>query len=168
MRLLRRGDFFTIRNSCHDTVAAVPFVHWASSRLGGRNDMSKYLIGCTAAAFAALLTQPVLAGDLKAEISTAGQHADMAAGAADLNTAHMHLHHTINCIVGPNGAGYDKTQMNPCANQGNGALADATSASTKTNLQNAVNEAQAGLASSDLATAKKDASAASATLKSTS
>jgi hypothetical protein len=131
--------------------------------------MSKYLIGCAAAAFAALLTQPVLAaGDLKAEIATAGQHADMAAGAADLNTAHMHLHHTINCIVGPSGAGYDKTQMNPCANQGGGALVDATSASSKTNLQNAVNEAQAGLASSDLATAKKDAAAASASLKSPS
>jgi hypothetical protein len=130
--------------------------------------MSRYLIACTAVTFAALLSQPVLAADLKAEISTAGQHADMAATAADLNTAHMHLHHTINCIVGPNGSGYDKTQMNPCANQGNGALADTTSASAKTNLQNAVNEAQAGIASSDLATTKKDAAAVSATLKSTS
>ena len=124
--------------------------------------MSKYLI-----AFAAVLSQPALAGDLKAEIATAGQHAGFAAAATDINTVHMHLHHTINCIVGPNGQGYDKSQMNPCQNQGSGALVDATSSSTKTNLQNAVNEAQAGLASNDLATAKKDAAAAEATLKST-
>jgi hypothetical protein len=115
-----------------------------------------------------LLPGSALAADLNAEIATAGQHADMAAGAADLNTAHMHLHHTINCIVGPSGSGYDSTQMNPCQNQGNGAMADATSSTAKASLQKAVSDAQAGLAATDLATAKKDASDASAALKTAS
>jgi hypothetical protein len=128
--------------------------------------MSRILAGCAAVAALTLLSLPALAADLKAEVATAGQHADMAAAAADINTVHMHLHHTINCIVGPSGTGYDASQMNPCKNQGNGALPDATSAAMKQNLQKAVTEAEAGLASNDLATAKTDASGASTALKS--
>lgn len=131
--------------------------------------MTKLLAGISiavAVAGFAVLPQSALAADLKAEITTAGQHADMAAGAADIATVKMHLHHTINCIVGPAGAGYDATQINPCKNQGNGALPDATTPAAKQNLQTAVTDAQAGLGASDIAAAKKDASAASASLKS--
>jgi hypothetical protein len=117
------------------------------------------------AASAMLLPTVGMAADLKAEIATAGQHAGMAAAASDIATVHMHLHHTINCIVGPNGAGYDAKQMNPCQNQGAGALPDATSASTKTSLQTAVTQAQAGLATNDVSAAQKDAGNAAATLK---
>jgi len=80
---------------------------------------------------------------------------------------HMHLHHTINCIVGSSGAGYDAKEMNPCQNQGAGALPDATAAATKTSLQTAVTQAQAGLATNDMTAAQKDAANAAATLKST-
>jgi hypothetical protein len=109
-----------------------------------------------------------MAADLKAEISTAGQHAGLAAAGADIATVHMHLHHTVNCIVGPNGAGFDAKELNPCQNQGAGALVDATSASTKTSLQTALSQAQAGIASNELGMAQKDAAAAAATLKATS
>ncbi|MGD0143948.1 MAG: hypothetical protein ABSC92_12380 [Rhizomicrobium sp.] len=119
------------------------------------------------AASVAFLPAAAMAADLKAEITTAGQHAGMAAAAADIATVHMHLHHTINCIVGPNGPGYDAKEMNPCQNQGAGALVDATNVSTRASLQTAVTQAQAGLAANDLATAQKDATAAAATLKST-
>ncbi len=120
------------------------------------------------AATVALLPTAGMAADLKAEIATAGQHAGMAAAASDIATVHMHLHHTINCIVGPSGTGYDAKQMNPCQNQGAGALPDATSAATKSSLQTAVTQAQAGLASNDVGTAQKDAADAAATLKATS
>ena len=42
-----------------------------------------------------------------------------AAQATDLNTVHMHLHHALNCLVGPNGKGFDAKEMNPCAHAGN-------------------------------------------------
>ncbi len=128
--------------------------------------MKSYTIIALAAASVALLPTAGMAADLKAEITTAGQHASMAATAGDIATVHMHLHHTINCIVGPNGAGYDAKQMNPCQNQGAGALVDATKAATKTSLQTAVTQAQAGLASNDMSAAQKDAADAAATLKS--
>jgi hypothetical protein len=116
----------------------------------------------------ALLPVAAMAADLKAEIATAGQHAGMAAAASDIATVHMHLHHTINCIVGSSGVGYDAKEMNPCQNQGAGALPDATAAATKTSLQTAVTQAQAGLATNDMTAAQKDAANAAATLKSTS
>ncbi|MGD0866193.1 MAG: hypothetical protein ABSA49_11625 [Rhizomicrobium sp.] len=128
------------------------------------NQFAKFTFIAAAVAF---LPTVGMAADLKAEITTAGQHAGMAAAASDMATVQMHLHHTVNCIVGPNGAGYDPKQMNPCQNQGAGALPDATSAATKTSLQTAVTQAQAGLATTDIATAQKDAAAAAATLKST-
>jgi hypothetical protein len=128
-------------------------------------NFAKFLVIAVSVAF---LPAAGMAADLKAEISTAGQHAGLAAGGADIATVHMHLHHTVNCIVGPNGAGFDAKELNPCQNQGAGALVDATSASTKTSLQTALSQAQAGIASNDLGTAQKDATAAAATLKSTS
>ena len=39
-----------------------------------------------------------------------------------------HLHHTLNCLVGPGGDGFDAKQMNPCAQAGNGAIPDAKDA----------------------------------------
>ena len=129
--------------------------------------MKSYTKFVLVAASIAFLPTAGMAADLKAEIATAGQHAGMAAAAADIATVHMHLHHTINCIVGSSGAGYDAKEMNPCQNQGAGALVDATSASTKTSLQTAVTQAQAGLATSDIGAAQKDAASAAATLKST-
>lgn len=128
-------------------------------------NFAKFLVIAASVAF---VPAAGMAADLKAEISTAGQHAGLAAAGADIATVHMHLHHTVNCIVGPNGAGFDAKELNPCQNQGAGALVDATSASTKTSLQTALSQAQAGIASTDLGTAQKDATAAAATLKSTS
>jgi hypothetical protein len=128
-------------------------------------NFAKFLVIAASVAF---VPTAGMAADLKAEISTAGQHAGLAAAGADIATVHMHLHHTVNCIVGPNGAGFDAKEINPCQNQGGGALVDATSSSTKTSLQTALSQAQAGIASNDLSTAQKDATAAAATLKSTS
>jgi hypothetical protein len=89
------------------------------------------------------------------EIATVAQHAGFAAAAPNLAQTHMHLHHAVNCLVGPSGSGFDTTNMNPCAKSGNGAIPDENNAATKAKLELAVSIAEAGIASSDDATAKK-------------
>jgi uncharacterized membrane protein len=36
----------------------------------------------------------------------------------------LHLHHVLNCAVGPDGMGFDAAAGNPCKGQGNGFLSD--------------------------------------------
>jgi|SRR5438552_13628138 len=109
---------------------------------------------------------PALAAGASAEITNAAMHAGLAAQASDIAGVHTHLHHAVNCLVGPGGEGFDAKELNPCANAGNGAIPDSTSASTKQALQSALTKATSGLAATDLAAAQKDASAAEAMLKS--
>jgi hypothetical protein len=98
------------------------------------------------------------AADLGAEIANARMHAGLAAQGSDIATVHTHLQHTINCLVGPKGAGFDAKALNPCANDGSGAIPDETDATKKTALQSAASKAAAGFGAGDLATAQKDAS----------
>jgi hypothetical protein len=114
----------------------------------------------------ALALLPLAAqADAKSEIVTAGTHAGLAAGSADLAGVHSHLHHALNCLVGPNGAGFDAKELNPCAQNGHGAIPDSADAATKTSLMAAADKARAGIASSDLKAAQKDASETAAMLK---
>ena len=111
-----------------------------------------------AAVVSAALTFPIAAyADAKSEIATAAQHAGLAAAAPNLAQTHIHLHHAMNCLVGPKDADFDKANMNPCAQQGSGAFPDATDPDIKTKLQNAMSLAADGIASKDEATAKKNA-----------
>jgi len=103
--------------------------------------------------------------DVNKEVSTAAQHAGLAAGSKELPMAQMHLHHVINCLVGPKGKGFDATPGNPCKDQGNGAIPDTKASASKKKLQQALNKARAGLKAKDLATAQKDATDAQNILK---
>src|ERR1044071_3824600 len=95
-----------------------------------------------AAVIGGLLTFPIAAyADAKSEIATAAQHAGLAAAAADLLQTHVHLHHALNCLVGPLDADFDKANMNPCAQQGKGAFPDESDADIKTKLQGAMSAA---------------------------
>ncbi len=127
---------------------------------------NRFAIAGFLAGAASLAALPVLAADLGSEITTAAMHAGLAAQASDIAGVHTHLHHTVNCLVGPGGPGFDPGQLDPCANAGAGAIPDSTAASTKQALQAALAEAESGLAASDLPTAQKDASATEAMLKS--
>jgi hypothetical protein len=110
------------------------------------------------AVISGLLTFPIAAhADAKSEIATAAQHAGLAAAAPDLPQTRMHLHHALNCLVGPQDADFDKTNTNPCAQQGKGAFPDEGDPEIKTKLQNAMSAAADGIASRDEATAKKNA-----------
>jgi hypothetical protein len=122
------------------------------------------LIGAAVAALL-LAPVPVLAADAAGEIVTAATHADLASKATDMAGTQMHLHHALNCLVGPNGMGFDPKNMNPCANSGSGAIPDTTDAAKKTALEAAAATARSGLAATDLKTAQKDAADTATALK---
>lgn len=99
------------------------------------------------------------------EAATGGLHAGLAAKAATIEQVHMHLHHTVNCLVGPTGQGFDAKEANPCQKLGTGAIPDTSDSATKAKLTTALAKAQAGLKSDDLTAAQKSATEAQAALK---
>lgn len=117
------------------------------------------------AALALVFSSLAFAAEAAPEVATAEMHAGLAAAATDIESVHMHLHHAVNCLVGPDGAGFDSKQMNPCTDMGKSAIPDTTDEATKQALENALQAAQGGLDSNDLATAQKAAADADAMLK---
>lgn len=102
----------------------------------------------------------------KDEINTAHAHAMMAQSATSVAMAHTHLHHVINCLVGPGGSGFDAAAGTPCKGQGNGAIPDAaTDHALHAKLESALADAQAGLKSESLAAVQQDAGKAAAGLQ---
>ena len=117
---------------------------------------------------AALLLSTAAFADEAAELTTAQTHAGLAAKGTTIDMVHMHLHHSLNCLVGPGGTGFDTTNANPCAKSGNGAIPDSTDAAQKAKLTSIAASAKTGVGSSDLATvqqAAKDTVAAVAAAK---
>jgi hypothetical protein len=105
-------------------------------------------------------------GAVSKQVSTATAHAALALGAADLKMTQVHLHHVINCLVGPAGEGYDATQDNPCKGMGQGAMVDAKGDSTReSQLQAAVTEAMHGLKAATVSEAHADAQKVLSTLQ---
>lgn len=125
----------------------------------------------TTAACVMLLASMASAANTSAaakEIDTAHAHALMAQTAGTIDMAHAHLHHVINCLVGPKGAGFDTSAENPCKGQGNGAIPDSvTDQALHNKLQSALADAQAGLESNSLASVQQDAAKAVAALAAT-
>ncbi len=105
------------------------------------------------------------AGNANKEIMTAAQHAGFAAKSKDLKTVHMHMHHALNCLVGPNGQGFDASEADPCKGAGTGAIADAGNHEQMMKLENAAKTLRMGLGENDLAKAKKNAMMAQEELK---
>lgn len=68
-----------------------------------------------------------LAAGASEQIATAAKHAGFAAKADNASGVHTHMHHVLNCVVGEGGDGFDASNANPCADQGDGALNDAGS-----------------------------------------
>ncbi len=63
-------------------------------------------------------------GNPEAELKTAITHAGYSAKADALKGVTTHLHHTLNCLVGPADPRFDAAPGNPCKGQGNGFLPD--------------------------------------------
>lgn len=129
--------------------------------------MNKLLVlGITTALGGLTCTAFAQTHSAKDEISTAHAHAVMAQSATSIAMAHTHLQHVINCLVGPNGAGFDAKAENPCKGQGNGAIPDAAGDhAPHAKLQSALADAQAGLKSQSLAAVHQDAGKAAAGLQ---
>jgi hypothetical protein len=121
--------------------------------------MKKLLI----ASCVALALPTAAFADVAAQLTVADQHAGFAAKAGNtIDQVHMHLHHVLNCLVGPSGPGFDAKPGNPCAKAGNGAIADG---GNKAKLQPAVDAATAGIAATDVAAAQGDAKKAAAAIE---
>lgn len=92
--------------------------------------------------------------DVRSEIEIAQDHAGLAVKAANIAGVKMHLHHTINCLVGPGNPGFDTQSANPCAKAGKGAIPDSTSTAQKTALHSAIVAASRGLDTDDFSAAQ--------------
>lgn len=107
--------------------------------------ISKALFMFTVSGFFAVFSGMILAADLSKEIGTAEEHAGFAVKAKDADTTHLHLHHVVNCLVGPKGSGFDAVAGYPCKGEGNGAINDLSGASNeKAVLQQALLLAKTG------------------------
>ena len=115
--------------------------------------MRKSAAAPTLGALIALLAAPALAADAAQEIKTAALHAGMASASDTLEMVRAHLHHALNCLEGPKGAQFDAKAINPCKDQGMGAIPDAPPAKRKA-LEAAAGQANAALAEPDMAKAK--------------
>ncbi|HMI97650.1 MAG TPA: hypothetical protein VK479_14145 [Micropepsaceae bacterium] len=125
---------------------------------------TRNLVGVLALAGVAFMPAAALADGPQA-IATAANHAGLAAAAGGIDMVHTHLHHVVNCLVGPGGNGFDAAPGNPCANAGGGAIPQTADAATKAKLEAAATQARAGIANADMAASKKTASDVQAMLK---
>ena len=135
--------------------------------------MAKWLTLSAAALLATSLSSVALAqGGMdmtqmtQKEVGTAQAHAIMAQGAQNLKMSHTHLHHVINCLVGPEGSAFDANAANPCAKLGNGALPDSKGNEALHNrLDKALAAAQEGLKTTELKASQADAAKVADILK---
>lgn len=128
------------------------------------NVLKRSWIGIALCAGLVVLPPPAHA-DASNEVATAAQHAGLSAASNSLPVAEMHLHHTLNCLVGPKGRGFDTKAANPCASQGNGAIPDTTDAPTRKELDHIADRARRALRSKKLSTVQKDATTIESDLK---
>ena len=128
--------------------------------------MKKLLELGIAAALATGISCAAFAQGAANEVSTAHAHALMAQNAKTVAQAHTHLHHVVNCLVGPNGSAFDAKAGNPCKGQGNGAIPDAAAnKDLQGHLKAALADAQAGLKAESLAAIQQDAGKAATGLQ---
>ncbi len=97
------------------------------------------------------LTAAAAWADAPSETAAALKHAYAAAQAGKIADVHTNLHRAVNCLVGPADSLFDATA--PCESPGKGALTETTDARKKKHLQDAVDMAEMGIASSDFSKA---------------
>lgn len=104
------------------------------------------------------------------EIANALIHAGVAQKVDTLDGAHLHLHHVVNCLVGAQGAQFsakaEALSAYHCQGLGNGAIDDAgRDPAVRGALESALDDAERGIAATNLADAHADAGKAIAALK---
>jgi hypothetical protein len=103
----------------------------------------------------------MLAGVAQADgpqaIAQAAQHAGLAVASADSGDfagVRRHLHHSLNCLVGPEGEGFDQSAGNPCVQAG-GAIPQTSDAELREKLEALAAQIRDGVMGDDLAAAKE-------------
>jgi hypothetical protein len=124
---------------------------------------SKLMIGAMLVSVG--LASGVAFADGPQQVGTASKHAGFAAAATDMKDVQKHMHHVLNCLVGPNGKGFDESFGNPCNGQGQGAIPETADAATKTKLESALTVTRQAVSTTDVAAAKKGAADAAGMLK---
>ena len=126
-----------------------------------RFPMKRSLLSSTALLCGALLLSSAAfaqGGDVANELGAASTHAQLSESSQSVEVATMHLHHVINCLVGPHGAGFDAAAGNPCKSMGDGALADSPKKSeSHSKALRALAAARRGIAGKDLSAMHKAA-----------
>lgn len=74
-----------------------------------------------AVAFSAQATLGAMMG-MGEELKTAITHAGFAQKYDTMKEVTLHLHHVVNCLVGPDDKMFDKAAGNPCQDQGKGIM----------------------------------------------
>jgi|SRR6185437_11387181 len=123
--------------------------------------MKRSLLSLMALLGALLLSSAALAqgGDVAKELGAASKHAQLSESSESVPVAAMHLHHVINCLVGPQGAGFDAAAGNPCKGMGDGALQDSAKRSeSHAKALRALSIARRGIAEKELPAMHKAAS----------
>src|SRR5436305_6235347 len=127
-------------------------------------NITRHMVAAVAVPSLGSLVPQAASADAQQAIGIAAQHAGLAAGAANINVVHTHMHHVLNCLVGPGGDGFDAMPGNPCGMAG-GAIPQENNAEMKTKLLNVAAQIRAGIGNSDMAEAKKIATDAQDALK---
>lgn len=109
--------------------------------------------GAIALTALAALAPGAASADAAQAKATAAQHAGLAASSGDLAGVQRHLHHVLNCLVGPDGEGFDESAGNPCAQAG-GAIPQTADAGMKDELMAVAAEVRAAVMGEDLAAAQ--------------
>jgi len=98
------------------------------------------------------------AAELSEVFLMAQTYAEFAVMDSSIDSVRLHLHYALNCLVGPEGDGFDASHGNPCAHSGIGADAvDERDASKRAALLIAIGQAKHGIADNDIKTAQRDA-----------
>jgi hypothetical protein len=119
---------------------------------------------CAAALAGLTALAPVALADGPQAQGIAANHAGLAANAGAIEMVHTHLHHVLNCLVGPGGNGFDAGPGNPCGQAG-GVIPQTADAGAKAKLETVAASVRGGIANNDMAAAKKVATDAQAALK---
>lgn len=122
------------------------------------------IIGGAIALISFVSFSPAALADGPQAIATAAQHAGLAANQNDVAGVHRHLHHTLNCLVGPDGDGFDGSAGNPC-NDAGGAIPQTDDAATRGTLEEVASAVRDALENDDLAAVKEAAMSAQGALQ---
>lgn len=130
-----------------------------------RTHLKNALIGLSMGGLLMVLPMAAYATSASSEIAAAAKHAGLSAESTTLQVAHMHLHHTLNCLVGPTGTGFSSHDFNPCSHIGHGAIPDSGNSREALKLRHVADQVRVALKDAQLRSVKRDARQIEAELK---